>query len=491
MKSQIEENGVVVLTDEAMEEIRSSSLWNEDLRPCTREEHSWGASTFSYLWIGMCVCVPSYTMASGFLTLGMNWWQSLMTIFLGNVIVLIPLLLNASAGCKFGIPYPMFTKLWFGRKGSHIPTLIRGIVSAGWFGINTWIGATAIDGLLCIVFESWDGEESHTMIIFFEFLVVNVAIGAKGLQSIRSFIKVASPLVGIAALGLFIWAISAGHGLGPILSHPGSLNQPGDFFKVFFPCLTAVISFWATVSLNIPDFARYAASNKVQIKGQAFALPLAMTAIAFVAICVTSVTISLFGEAIWYPDQLLMRFPKPVIFIGAVVIALSSIMVNVVANLVAPARAMENLYPRRLSFATGTFATGLMAILMHPWYILENFNHFVFDFMSFFGVLIGPIEGISLVDYWMLRKGRIALQELYSPSGLYSYKGGLNPHAVTALALGILIPLTGYLLPELNFLSENGLIFGMLISGVTYMLLMRGDKSLLSADDYDKITLYR
>ncbi|MDR3128690.1 MAG: NCS1 family nucleobase:cation symporter-1 [Tannerellaceae bacterium] len=491
MKSQIEEKGIVVLTNEAMERIRTSPLWNEDFRPCTQDEHSWGAGTFASLWIGMCVCVPSYTMASGFLTLGMNWWQSLITIFLGNVIVLIPLLLNASAGCKFGIPYPMFAKIWFGRQGSHIPTLLRGTVSAGWFGINTWIGATAIDDMLCIVFESWDEEDSHTMIIFFEFLIVNVALGAKGLQSIRSFIKIASPLVGISALGLFIWAISAGHGLGPILSQQGRLTEAGDFFKVFFPCLTVVISFWATVSLNISDFTRYGVSNKAQIRGQAFSLPLTMTAVAFVAICVTSVTIALFGEAIWYPEQLLVKFPKPVIFIGGVVIALSSIMVNVVANLVAPARAMENLYPRRLSFAAGAMATGAVAIVMQPWYILENFNHFVFNILNFFGVLIGPMNGIALTDYWIVRKKRIALQELYNPNGRYNYKAGFNPHAITSLALGMLLPLIGYVLPELSFMSENALMFGMAISGVAYTLLMRKDASLLSVDDYDRITLFR
>jgi NCS1 family nucleobase:cation symporter-1 len=491
MKSQIEENGIVVLTDEALEEIRESSLWNEDLRPCSRDEHTWGAGTFSSLWIGMCVCVPSYTMASGFLTLGMSWWQSLLTIFLGNVIVLIPLLLNASAGCKYGIPFPMFAKVWFGRRGSHIPTMLRGIVSAGWFGINTWIGATAIDDMLCVVFESWEGEDSHTMIIFFEFLIVNVAIGAKGLQAIRSFIKVASPLVGISALSLFVWAISEGHGLGPILSHPGKLNTMGDFLKVFFPCLTVVICFWATVSLNISDFARYGASNRAQLKGQAFSLPLSMTAIAFVAICVTSVAMVSFGEAIWYPEQLLTKFPKPIIFIGGIVIALSSIMVNVVANLVAPARAMENLYPRRLSFAAGAMATGLVAVVMQPWYILENFNHFIFDILNFFGVLIGPMNGIALADYWVVRKKRISLQELYNPKGKYNYKAGFNPHAITSLLLGMCIPLIGHVVPTLSFMSENALMFGMAISWVAYILLMRRDASLISAEDYDRITIYR
>jgi NCS1 family nucleobase:cation symporter-1 len=429
-------------------------------------------------------------MASGFLTLGMSWWQSLLTIFLGSVIVLIPLLLNASAGCKFGIPFPMFAKIWFGRRGSHIPALLRGLVSAGWFGINTWIGATVIDDMLCIIFDSWDGEESHRMIIFFEFLVVNVAIGAKGLQAIRSFIKIATPLVGISALSLFAWAISEGHGLAPILSHQGSLYKMEDFLEIFFPCLTVVISFWATVSLNVSDFTRYSASNKAQLKGQAFALPLSMTAIAFVAICVTSVAMVTFGEAIWYPEQLLIKFPKPVIFIGGIVIALSSVMVNVVANLVAPARAMENLYPRRLSFAAGAMATGVVAVAMQPWHNLENFDHFMFGILNFFGVLIGPMNGIALADYWVVRKKRIELKELYAPNGRYNYTAGFNLHAIASLALGMIIPLVGRVAPGLSFMSENALMFGLVISGASYILLMRGDASLLSAEDYDRITIY-
>jgi NCS1 family nucleobase:cation symporter-1 len=491
MKSQVQENGIVVLTREAATTMSESPLWNEDLRPLTKEEHSWGAGAFSYLWVGMCFCIPSYIMAGGFITLGMNWWQSLMTMFLGNVIVLIPLLLNADAGCRFGIPYPAFARIWFGGKGSHIPTMIRGVVGAGWFGINTWVGALAIDGLFSVVFDVWRGITHHTMIIFFIFLAANVYIGAMGVESIRKLMKVTAFTAVISAIALLVWALSAGGGFGPIFVQRGTLTNTADFFKVFFPCLTGVISFWSTVSLNIPDFSRYAVSRKAHVKGQMFALPLSMTAIGMVSICVTSVTVMLYGDAIWSLDSLLLKFPKPIIALGTVVIALVSLAVNIAANLVAPARTVENIYPQRLSFATGALVTGTLAILMQPWLILDSFGNLVYYFLNVLGALIGPVNGISLADYWVVRKRRIDLKELYDPEGRYNYKQGFNRHAIVALALGILIPAVGYVVPPLSFMSANSLIFGLFISGGAYIALMKNDASLISAEHYDEITEYR
>ncbi|MDR2791909.1 MAG: NCS1 family nucleobase:cation symporter-1 [Tannerellaceae bacterium] len=491
IKTQIQENGIVVLTKEAAAEMSESSLWNEDLRPLTQKEHSWGTKSFSYLWVGMCFCIPSYIMAGGFITLGMNWWQSLMTMFLGNVIILIPLLLNADAGCRFGIPYPAFARIWFGGRGSHIPTMIRGVVGAGWFGVNTWVGAIAIDGLFSAVFDVWRGVNHHTMILFFIFLTANVYIGSMGVESIRKLMKVTAPTVVVSTIILLIWAVSMGKGFGPVFAQRGTLTNTTDFLKVFFPCLTGVISFWSTVSLNIPDFSRYAVSHKAHVKGQMFALPLSMTAIAMVAICVTSVTVMLYGEAIWSLDALLLKFPKPIIFLGSLVIALVSLAVNIAANLVAPARAVENLHPRRLSFAAGAMVTGMLAILMQPWQILDSFGNLVYYFLNFLGALIGPLNGISLADHWIVRKRRIDLKGLYDPEGRYNYQHGFNRHAIVALAFGIFIPLAGYVVPPLSFLSANPFIFGLFISGAVYVRLMKNDASLISAEHYDKITEYR
>ncbi|MED3564419.1 cytosine permease, partial [Bacillus xiapuensis] len=319
MKTQIEQNGIVILTNEAADSLSSSELWNDDLRPTTMKEHSWKGLNFATLWIGMCLCIPAYTMASGMISLGMNWWQAIATIFIGNVIVLIPILLNSHAGTKFGIPYPVFARLWFGSKGAHIPAMARAVVAAGWFGINTWIGTGAIDTLLSASFSFWNFP-GHTAIVFALFWLLNVAVAYKGPQAMKYLSLIATPVVGISAIILLIWAFTNSGGWGPILSTPSKFQTTSEFLKVFFPAVTGVIAFWATLALNIPDFCRYAKNQKSQMVAQSFSLPLTMTIFSFIGIAVTSATVVIFGQALWDPVALLAKFPPYVIFLGTLVI---------------------------------------------------------------------------------------------------------------------------------------------------------------------------
>jgi len=490
MKSQIEENGIVTLTNEAMDSIKGSNLWNEDLRPTTKEEHSWSGMNFATLWMGMCLIIPSYTMASGMISLGMNWWQALLTIFLGNCIVLIPILLNAHAGAKFGIPYPVFARLWFGSKGTHIPTLARAIVAAGWFGINTWIGTTSIDALFARVFSGWVNFPYHTAIVFMIFWALNVGIGVKGPEAIKWLTIIASPIVGLSSIILFIWAMTHIHGWGPILTAPSKFHSLGEFLSTFFPALTGVIAFWATLALNIPDFARYARQQKSMMVAQSLALPITMTVFSFIGIFVTSATVVIFGKAIWEPVELLAKFPTFIVFLGAIVIVISSITVNVGANLVAPARAAENLWPRRITFSIGAILTGLFAIAMQPWYLMSNFQNLIFGFLGGYGALLGPIDGIAIADYWIVRRRRLALRELYQVNGRYSYSSGVNKNGIYALIIGIVIPLAGLVIPSLSFLWSNAWTIGLLVAMAVYSYLMRDDKSLLSLKEYEEITLF-
>ncbi|MFD2617868.1 NCS1 family nucleobase:cation symporter-1 [Terrilactibacillus laevilacticus] len=491
MKTQIEENGIVTLTNQAAAQLESSHMWNEDLRPTTIKEHSWSGMNFSTLWIGMCLCIPSYTMASGMISLGMNWWQAILTIFLGNIIVLIPILLNSHAGTKFGIPYPVFARMWFGSKGAHIPTMARAIVSAGWFGINTWIGTTAIDTLLSSSMKAWGNVPGHTAIVFAFFWLLNIAIGYRGPEAIKVLGIIASPIVGISAIILFIWATThVSGGFGPIVTEPSKFHSAGEFLKIFFPSLTGVIAFWATLALNIPDFARQAKSQKSQMIGQTVALPLTMTVFSFISIFVTSATVVIFGEALWDPVTLLAKFPPFVILLGTIIIVIASVTINVGANLVAPARAAENIYPRRITFGIGVIITGLFAILMQPWYIMSNFGNYIFGWLGVYGALLGPIDGIAIADYWIVRRRHIALQELYQPNGRYNYSSGFNKNSIIALVVGILIPVIGYFTPGLRFLWDNAWTFGLFIAIALYTYLMRNDSSLLKPGEYESITMF-
>ncbi|OIK14915.1 NCS1 family nucleobase:cation symporter-1 [Bacillus sp. MUM 13] len=491
MKTQIEHNGIVTLTSEAANELQGSSLWNDDLRPTTAKEHSWKGINFATLWIGMCLCIPAYTMASGMITLGMNWWQAIGTIFLGNVIVLIPILLNSHAGTKFGIPYPVFARLWFGDKGAHIPALARAIVAAGWFGINTWIGTGAIDTLLSASFPAWANLSGHTAIVFALFWALNVGVAYKGPQTMKLLGTIAAPVVGISAIILLIWAFTHAGGWGPILDKPSKFTTASSFFKVFFPALTGVIAFWATLALNIPDFCRYARSQKSQMIAQTVSLPLTMTIFSFIGIAVTSATIVVFGQAIWDPVSLIAKFPPFVILLGTIVIVLSSLTINVGANVVAPARAIENLYPKRITFGIGALITGLFAILLQPWYIMSNFGNYIFGWLGTYGALLGPIDGIAIADYWLVRKRKMALTELYQKNGRYNYQSGYNKNGIYALLIGVAIPVLGLLIPGLRFLWDNAWTFGLFISIFAYTLLMRGDQSILRAEEYDNMTIYK
>ncbi|CAH0343795.1 NCS1 family nucleobase:cation symporter-1 [Bacillus sp. CECT 9360] len=489
MKTQIEQNGIVTLTEEVAQNLSDSELWNDDLRPTTLKEHSWKGINFATLWIGMCLCIPAYTMASGLITLGMNWWQAVGTIFLGNAIVLIPILLNSHAGTKFGIPYPVFARLWFGDKGAHIPALARAIVAAGWFGINTWIGTGAIDTLLVATFPAWGDLTGHTAIIFALFWALNVGVAFKGPQSMKLLGSIAAPVVGVSAIILLFWAFTNAGGWGPILEQPSKFSTTGEFLKVFFPALTGVIAFWATLALNIPDFCRYAKSQKSQMVAQSFSLPITMSIFAFIGIAVTSATIVIFGQAIWDPVQLIANFPPFVILLGTIVIVLSSLTINVGANIVAPARAVENLNPKRITFALGALITGIAAILMQPWYIMSNFGNYIFGWLGAYAALLGPIDGIAIADYWLVRKRQMALKELYEPNGRYNYSSGVNKNGVYALLIGVAIPVLGLFIPSLRFLWDNAWTFGLFISIIVYTYLMKGDKSILKPGEYEKITI--
>jgi nucleobase:cation symporter-1, NCS1 family len=489
MKTQIEQNGIVILTEEVAKKLSGSELWNDDLRPTTLAEHSWKGLNFAALWIGMCLCIPSYTMASGMIALGMNWWQAVGTIFLGNVIVLIPILLNSHAGTKFGIPYPVFARLWFGDKGAHIPALARAIVAAGWFGINTWIGTGAIDTLLAASFPAWRNLPGHTAIVFAFFWALNVGVAYKGPEAIKRLSLIAAPVVGISSIILLVWAFTHAGGWGPILEQPSKFKTTGEFLKVFFPALTGVIGFWATLALNIPDFCRYAKSQKSQMVAQSFSLPITMTVFSFIGIAVTSATVIIFGQAIWDPVQLLAKFPPFVILLGTIVIVISSLTINIGANIVAPARAVENLYPKRITFGIGVLITGLFAILLQPWYIMSNFGNYIFGWLGTYAALLGPIDGIAIADYWLVRRKQLDLKELYEPNGRYNYTTGFNKNGVYALVIGVAIPVLGLLIPGLRFLWDNAWTFGLFIAIGVYTYLMKGDKSVLREGEYEKITM--
>ncbi len=484
-QSQVRVGDVVVLTDAAQARAAQNvSLWNDDLRPCTLAEHSWSGGKFASLWIGMCICLPTYSLASGMIALGMNWWESVLAVFTGSIVVMGAILLVSHAGTKYGIPYPVFARLWFGTKGAHIPALARALIAAGWFGINSWFGGQALDAILTRTLPFWHAFGPHVAVAFVLFWTLNVAIAMRGPQAIGRLAQIAAPLLAIGAVALLAWAAASAGGFGRMLASPASFHGPA-FWSAFYPSVVGVIAFWATMALNIPDYTRYAQTQRSQVLGQVWAMPLTMAAFSFVGIAVTSATVLLFGSALWNPVDLILKFPSGVVIIAGIIVILSSVTINVGANVMAPARAFENVLPRHITFAIGAVITGLLSIAMQPWYVLATFSTYIFTWLGTYGAMLGAFDGIAIADYWLVRKRRIDLVQLYSPDGRYSYVNGINMRAVFALIVGWAVALVGLFVRPLHFLWSGGWIFSLLGGLVGYFLLMREEHPVTAESDYD------
>jgi NCS1 family nucleobase:cation symporter-1 len=446
-----------------------TSLYNEDLAPIPLEKRTWGMYNYASLWVAMSVCIPTYMLASGLIAGGMAWWQAIGTILLGNLIVLIPMLLNAHAGTKYGIPFPVFVRASFGVRGANVPAVLRALVACGWFGIQTWIGGQAIFAMLNIL---WPGTGS-VWVCFGFFWLLNIAVIWRGIDTIKFLEGIAAPFMLCVGLLLLWWVTSQAGGLGPVLSTPSKFKSTAEFFKFFVPSLTGMVGFWATVALNIPDFTRYAKSQRDQALGQALGLPTAMTLYSFIGVAVTSASVVIFGQAIWDPVVLLGRFHRPVVaFIALIALLIATLNTNVAANVVSPSNDFSNLNPRRISFRTGGIITGVIGILMMPWKLLGDFSDYIFGWLVGYSGLLGPIAGIMIADYFLVRKCELDVDALYHSDGKYSYTRGVNWRAIFALAAGIAVALIGLVVPSFRWLYDYAWFVGFFVAGILYRLLM-------------------
>ncbi len=417
----------------------------------------------------MSVNIPTYLLASAMISGGMNWKQAIFTVFLGNVIVLIPMLLNAHAGAQYGIPFPIFARSSFGVLGANIPAVLRALVACGWFGIQTWIGGEAINTMLAAIHPGWD----HRWLCFFLFWALNLIVILRGIETIRFLQGVTAPALILLGLAMLAWAYRKAGGFGPMLSAPSKFHSFSEFFTFFIPSLTGVVAFWATVALNIPDFTRYAKGQREQMLGQALGLPATMTFYSFIGIAVTSATVVVFGHAIWDPVEVLSRLGNPAaVVIAMIALLLATLNVNVAANVVSPANDFSNLYPRRISFRTGGLITCFLGLLMQPWKLLATYGNYITGWLVGYSSFLGPIAGVLIADYFIVRKKIILTEDLYIRGGFYEFSRGFNWRAVTALAAGIVVALSGLELQALAGLYHYAWFVGFGVSFVIYLLLM-------------------
>ena len=482
------------------DELKASSLNSADLAPVPVSKRTWTTWNYAALWISMSLCIPTYMLASSLIEGGMNWWQSILTIFIGNTIVLVPMILNGHAGAKYGISFPVFARASFGTKGANIPAMLRAIVACGWFGIQTWIGGFALYQMFRLwipsletlpqIFPDSFQLQTGPAICFLLFWLLNMFVVYLGVESIKKLLVFKAIFSPLAALALLFWAIDAANGLGPILNTPSKFANSTDFFKFFFPALTGMVGFWATLSLNIPDFTRYATSQKAQINGQAIGLPTSMTLFAFVGVVVTSATAIVFGTTIWDPVVLAGKFEsKALVSIAMIAVAISTLATNIAANIVSPANDFAHLAPRKINFRTGGYITGIVGVLIFPWKLIADPTGYIFTWLIAYSSLLGPVGGILIADYFFIRKKELQLKELYNSKGIYSYSKGFNNAAIIALWVGIVPNVPGFLVtvkvvPKeavaewIAHLYNYAWFVGFAVSAIVYWLLMKNKKEI-------------
>jgi NCS1 family nucleobase:cation symporter-1 len=459
----------------AQSQIESSPLYNEDLAPAGPERRHWGTYNFAALWVSMSVNILTYMLAASLIQGGMNWRQAVFTVFLGNTIVLIPMLLNSHPGARYGIPFPVLARASFGVLGANFAAVLRALVACGWFGIQTWIGGEAINTLISTLAPSWSHVPYSTAICFMAFWFLNLAVILKGIEYIRILQGISAPILLAVGLLLLAWAYRTAGGFGPMLSAQSKFATFTDFLRFLVPALNGTVGFWATVSLNIPDFTRFAKSQRQQAIGQAIALPTTMTFYSLIGILVTSATVVIYGAAVWDPVQLLSRFHSPVaVVISLFAILLATLNVNIGANVVSPANDFSNLWPRRISFRAGGVITCFIGIALMPWKLLSSYSTFIFGWLGGYAAFLGPVAGIMICDYFVIRRRILVVDDLYLREGVYEYSKGVNWLAVIALLAGAGAALVGLVVPSVRVLYDYSWFVGFAVSFVAYYALMQG-----------------
>jgi nucleobase:cation symporter-1, NCS1 family len=470
-------------------DVLASLRYNEDIAPTKVSERTWTTVNIAALWVGMAICIPSYTLGGVLTTyFGLNVTEALVTILVANLVVLIPLTLNAFPGTKYGIPFPVLLRSSFGIIGSNIPCLIRGVVACGWFGIQTMFGGLAIHLLLSALFDSWAGlGQTGEVLGFFMFWALNVYVVIRGSESIKLLETLAAPLLIAVSVGLMIWALPQ-MSMTELINTPAKRPADASVWGYFFAGLTAMVGFWATLSLNIPDFSRYARSQKDQVVGQIIGLPLTMFFFASLGVVLTAASKQLVGETVSDPITLIGMIDNSFwVIIAMVMIIIATLSTNTAANIVSPTNDFQNIAPKYINQTKGVLLTGLVGIVLMSWELLKKLGWIVSDvniesmysnWLLGYSSLLGPIAGIMIVDYFLIKKQNLNLVDLYKDGGTYpafnigGFIAFFIPVAMTILAL------TTDILP---WFYQYGWFTGSITGGIIYYFASQAFESVASA----------
>ena len=473
---------------EAGQDLLDSPRYNDDIAPTKIEERTWNQWNVASLWVGMAICVPTYTLG-GVLTayFGLSVTEALWTIFVANIILLIPLTLNAYPGTRYGIPCPVVLRASFGIVGSNVPALVRALVACGWFGIQTLFGGIAIHLLFSAISDDWATLGGTGEVIgFFIFWIANVTVVIRGSESIKHLETLAAPLLLVVAIGLAFWALPK-VSLGEILATPANRPEGVPAFGYLMAALTAMVGFWATLSLNIPDFSRFANSQRSQIKGQIIGLPLTMFLFAGLGVLLTSASLELVGETIADPINLIGKIDNTIwVVLSMLIIILATISTNTAANIVSPTNSFQNIAPKYINQTKGVLLTGFLGILLMSWELLKMLGWLESDvsleslysnWLIGYSSLLGPIAGIMIVDYFVVRKQSFDLLALYKDNAGYP---AWHVPGLVAFLVPVILTIGAIIIGEgayYDWFYSYGWFTGSFLGGVIYWLVSRGNRN--------------
>lgn len=461
---------------------KGNVLSNEDLVPTKPEERQWTTRNFALMWMGVINNLPTYATVAGLVVLGFSPLQSVGIALIAASILYAALTLIGRAGSEYGIPFPVVIRTSFGIKGSNVPALMRGIVAIFWLAVQTFAGSTAFYLAIAVLWPgfrdlgggfSFFGLSLPGLIAFLLFWLLHIILLNNGLDALKKIQNWTGPVTYTALILLLIWALKTTGGIGNVLSTPG---RYGSWTEAFWPYAGAVIGLigtWATLILNIPDFTRQACSTRDQVKGQLIGLPLTFSLFTLAAVSVTVATQMAYGTPLNDLIDVFQQFDnKFVVAAGALVFASATITVNCISNIISAAYDFANILPRWINFKRGFYMTMILSLFTFPWKILENPDT-IFSFLNTIGGVLGPVAGIMIADYWIIRKQHINVDDLYKFDGEYQYKKGYNYRAFVATAVGFLVPFIGLTTPILEPIHTLAWLVGVLLSFFTYIALMR------------------
>ena len=465
------------------DDIANSPRYNEDIAPTRAEQRTWTRWNVASLWVGMAICVPTYTLG-GVLTayFGLSVSEALWTILIANIIVLIPLTLNAYPGTRYGIPCPVVLRASFGIIGSNVPSLIRAVVACGWFGVQTLFGGIAIHLMFSAMFDWWAALGGTGEVIgFFIFWVANVVVVIRGSESIKHLEALAAPLLLLVAIGLLFWAVPK-ISISEVLATPATRPEGASFWGYFMAALTAMVGFWATLSLNIPDFSRYARSQRAQVTGQIIGLPLTMFLFAGLGVVLTAASVELAGETISDPINLIGKVDSPFwVVLAMLIIILATISTNTAANIVSPTNVFQNVAPRHIDENKGVILTGLIGIALMSWELLKKLGLLETDvsveglysnWLIAYSSLLGPIAGIMVVDYFLIKKQSYDLLALYQDNAGYP---AWNKAGFIAFLIPVGLTIIAITTGELSWFYTYGWFTGSILGAIIYFFVAKNE----------------